>query len=279
MSLAYLNGDFRALEECHVSVLDRGFIFGDAVYELIPVYNNKPFQLARHLQRLARSMNEIAIQMPYDDQQWQTIIQSLIDHYEQDQCSVYIQITRGVAARDHAYPKSVTPTIFVMVNPWPKVLDTYLTQGLSAVTREDIRWHRCDIKVTSLLANVMMKQQAVEQQAHETLLVRDGVVLEGSSSNVFVVQGGQVFTAEKNNLILPGITRDVVIDLLQQCSIPLIEQAISIEDLSGVDEIWITSSTKECLPVTQLNGQAVGNARPGKLWRQVYDAFQTMKSL
>jgi len=279
MSLAYLNGDFKALEECQVSVLDRGFIFGDAVYELIPVYNNKPFQLARHLKRLARSLNEIAIQTPHDDQQWQGIIQSLIDHYEQEQCSIYIQITRGVAARDHAYPKSVAPTVFVMVNPWPTASDTYLTQGLSAVTHEDIRWDRCDIKVTSLLANVMMKQQAVNQQAHETLLVRDGVVLEGSSSNVFVVQAGQVFTAEKNHLILPGITRDVVIDLLQQCSIRLIERAVSIEDLKCADEIWITSSTKECLPITLLNGQAVGDARPGKYWRQVYDAFQTMKSL
>lgn len=279
MSLAFLNGDFKALEECQVSVLDRGFIFGDAVYELIPVYNNKPFQLDRHLKRLARSLNEIAIQASYDNQQWQTIIRSLIDDYDQDQCSIYIQITRGVAARDHAYPQSITPTVFVMVNPWPTTSDTHLTQGLSAVTREDVRWDRCDIKVTSLLANVMMKQQAVQQQAHETLLVREGQVLEGSSSNVFVVRAGQVFTAEKNNLILPGITRDVVIECLEQCSIPLIERAVSVEDLKSADEIWITSSTKECLPITQLNGQVVGEARPGKYWRQVYNAFQTMKSL
>jgi D-alanine transaminase len=124
----------------------------------------------------------------------------------------------------------------------------------------------------------MMKQQAVQQQAHEAILIRDGQVLEGSSSNVFVVQAGQVFTAEKNNLVLPGITRDVVVELCQQCDIPLIEEAVCVDSLSSADEIWITSSTKECLPITQLNGQAVSDARPGKLWRQVYDAFQTMKA-
>jgi D-alanine transaminase len=278
MSLAYLNGDYMALEECKISVLDRGFIFGDGVYELIPAYGNKPFQLARHLKRLARSLDQIGIQVSHNDQQWQEIIQALINAYEFDQCSIYIQITRGVAARDHAYPQSAAPTIFVMVNPWPKLSESHLTQGLTAVTLEDIRWDRCDIKVTSLLANVMMKQQAVQQQAHEAILIRDGQVLEGSSSNVFVVQAGQVFTSEKNNLVLPGITRDVVIELCQQCDIPMIEEAVSVDSLSSADEIWITSSTKECLPITQLNGQAVNNAHPGKLWRQVYDAFQTMKA-
>jgi D-alanine transaminase len=279
MSLAYLNGDYMPLEECKISVLDRGFIFGDAVYELIPVYANKPFQLDRHLQRLARSLEHISIQTTHDNQQWQNIIQQLIDAYELDQCSIYIQITRGMAPRDHAYPQSVTPTVFIMVNPWPKASETYLTQGLTAVTHEDIRWDRCDIKVTSLLANVMMKQYAVQQQAHEAILIRDGQVLEGSSSNVFVVKSGQVFTAQKDNLILPGITRDVVVELLDHCAIPLIETAVSLESLHTADEIWLTSSTKECLPVTRLNDHAVGDGHPGQFWRQVYDAFQTMKSV
>lgn len=277
MSQAYLNGDYMPVEECSIPALDRGFIFGDAIYELIPVYANQPFQLSAHLQRLKNSLQQTGIDNPYTDHAWQQMVNQLIEYEDSSQCSIYIQVTRGVAPRDHAYPSEATPTIFAMVNQWPSLDEKILSQGLSAITVEDIRWHRCDIKATSLLANVMMKQRAIEQHTHEAILVRDGKALEGSSSNVFAVRDGCVYTAPKNNLVLPGITRDVVIDCVRTCHIALQEVAVTIEDLITADEIWLTSSTKECLPVTQLNQQQVGDAQPGPVWRQVYDTFQKLK--
>lgn len=278
MSQAYLNGQYLPVEECRIPALDRGFIFGDAIYELIPVYSAQPFQLQAHLTRLQRSLAQVRISNPHSEYDWQQIISQLIANANLDQCSIYIQVTRGVAARDHAYPTAATPTVFAMVNPWPKQDEMMLSQGLSAVTVEDMRWNRCDIKVTSLLANVMMKQHAIDAQAHEAIFIRDNAVLEGSSTNVFVVSKEHVYTAPKNNLVLPGITRDVVVDLVHACNMPMHEEAVSMEDLTNADEIWLTSSTKECLPVTQLNQQPVGNAQPGKLWRTVYTAFQALKS-
>lgn len=277
MSIAYLNGDFQSIEECKISALDRGFIFGDAIYELIPVYNSKPFYLDAHLKRLFRSMDQINIQNPHGEQQWQQIIQQLIDQSGMQQLSVYLQVTRGVAPRDHAYPQNTSPTVFGMTNPWPNASEDTYTKGLSVVTAEDMRWDRCDIKVTSLLANVMKKQYAVEQNAHEAILVRDGYVLEGSATNVFIVKNGQVKTAPKNNLILPGITRDVVVEALKEQNIPLAEKAATIQELKDADEVWITSSTKECAPVTMVDKQVVASGKPGPLWKQVFDAFQRRK--
>lgn len=265
------------IEECKISVLDRGFIFGDAVYELIPVYQAKPFYLAAHLKRLFRSLNQIALKNPHSEQQWIDIIQQLIEQSELKQLSVYLQVTRGVAPRDHAYPANVPPTVFGMINSWPAINDAMYNQGLSVVTVEDMRWDRCDIKVTSLLANVMKKQYAVEHQAQEAILVRDGYVLEGSATNVFIIKDGVVKTAPKNNLILPGITRDVVVHLLRSLNIPLVEQAATVQELIQADEVWITSSTKECAPVTQIDNQSVGAGKPGVIWEQVFTAFQNEK--
>lgn len=278
MSLAYLNGEYLPVEQCRIPALDRGFIFGDAIYELIPVYFAQPFQLQAHLARLRRSLEQVSITNPHSDYDWQQLISVLIENANLDQCSIYIQVTRGVAPRDHAYPAAATPTVFAMVNPWPKLDEKMLTQGLSAMTVEDMRWNRCDIKVTSLLANVMMKQQAIEAHAHEAIFVRDNTVLEGSSTNVFVVRDKQVYTAPKNNLVLPGITRDVVVNLVRSCDMSMHEEAVSMEDLTTADEVWLTSSTKECLPVTHLNQYQVGNGEPGHMWRAVYDSFQALKS-
>lgn len=277
MSIAYLNGEYLPIEECKISVLDRGFIFGDAIYELIPVYNAKPFYIDAHLKRLYRSLDQVKINNPHNEQQWKDIIQQLIDNSGMQQLSVYIQVTRGVAPRDHAFPVNTSPTVFGMTNTWPSVSEELYSQGLSAVTVEDMRWNRCDIKVTSLLANVMKKQQALDHEAHEAILVRDGYVLEGSATNVFVVKDGKVTTAPKNHLILPGITRDVVVEILKELNIPLNEQAATEDQLIGADEVWVTSSTKECAAVTRVNNQPIGSGKPGEMWKKVFAAYQQRK--
>ena len=277
MSTAYLNGSYLPLQACKVSVLDRGFIFGDAIYELIPVYNAQPFYLSAHLDRLARSLEQVQIVNPHDPAGWHEIIQALIAKSELEQLYVYIQVTRGVAARDHAFPADTPPTVFAMTGAWPHTSEAGFSTGLSAVTVADMRWDRCDIKVTGLLANVLKKQQAVENQAHEAIFIRDGYALEGSATNVFVVNNGQVNTAAKNNLILPGITRDIVVEIIHEIGLPLKEQAASEQQLRQASEIWISSSTKECLPVTTLDKKPVGDGRPGPLWQKIYSAFQTRK--
>ncbi len=277
MSAAYLNGDYLPLEECKVSVLDRGFMFGDAIYELLPVYAGKPFYLDEHLNRLERSLSQIDIINPHDRDSWKSIINKLIERSDLQDLYVYIQVTRGVAPRDHAFPINTQPTVFAMTGTWPHQDESFYSSGLTAITVEDTRWDRCDIKVTSLLANVLRKQQAVASNAHEAIFIRDAHVLEGSATNVFVVKDGQVLTAPKNNLILPGITRDVVVELLTQNNIPLVQAAPTAQQLADADEIWITSSTKECLPVTTLNNQPVGDGKPGPVWKKVYDLFQKRK--
>ena len=258
-------------------MLDRGFIFGDAIYELIPVYQSKPFYLAAHLKRLFRSLDQTQILNPYSEQQWTDIIQKLIDQSGLKQLSVYLQVSRGVAPRDHVFPAHTAPTVFGMTNPWPQSDDDLYQRGLSVVTVEDMRWDRCDIKVTSLLANVMKKQEAVEKNAHEAILVRNGNVLEGSATNVFVVKDGAVSTAPKDHLILPGITRDVVVEILHELDIPLTEKAATQQQLNDADEVWITSSTKECAPVTCVDNHAVGVGKPGAVWQRVFNAFQQRK--
>ncbi|MFK7793842.1 MAG: D-amino acid aminotransferase [Gammaproteobacteria bacterium] len=277
MSIAYLNGDYLPLDECKVSVLDRGFIFGDAIYELIPIYNSKPFCIEAHLIRLNHSLDQTKISNPHTESDWQQIINKLIESSGLEQLSVYLQITRGVAKRDHVFPVNTKPTVFAMTNPWPAVNPDMYKKGLTVVTAQDIRWNRCDIKVTSLLANVMNKQQAAESNADEAIMIRDGYVLEGAATNVFVVKDGQVFTAPKNNLILPGITRDVVVDILNENNIPLFEQAVTLVQLADADEVWITSSTKECAPVTTVDEKMVGTGTPGELWKTVYDLYQQRK--
>lgn len=277
MSTAYLNGDYKPLDDCQVSVLDRGFIFGDAVYELIPFYTQTAFRLEAHLARLKRSLAEIRINNPNTDQQWQAIVEHLITQQDDINGYIYIQVSRGVARRDHAFPKDTAATVFAMLGAWPAAIEGAFDKGLSVVTVEDIRWSRCDVKSTSLLANVLMKQKALESDAHEAIMIRDGKVLEGSATNVFVVYQGTIYSAAKDHLILPGITRDVVVELIQALALPFVEQAASVQQLKQADEVWLTSSTKECLAITLVDGQPVANGQPGPLWRKVYDAFQLQK--
>ena len=274
---AFLNGEYLPLEECRVSVLDRGFIYGDGVYELIPVYKKNAFYLPQHLERLQRSMSEIQVQSPYDKIEWQTIIDTLIQQSEADDLAIYIQVTRGVAPRDHAFPKVTQATVFAMANPLPVVPSEHLENGVKLVSRDDLRWQRCDIKVISLFANILAKQEATEASAIEAIMIRDGHALEGSASNLFLVRVGIVYTHPKDNLILPGITRDYVIELLDELGIECKQQRIPKDWLYSSDELWITSSTKEVLAATKIDQKIVADGKPGEMWRKTFNLYQQRK--
>lgn len=274
---AFLNGKYLPLEECTVSVLDRGFIFGDGIYELLTVYKNNPFYLAQHLERLQRSLSETKIENPYTEEEWKQLINNLIQQSDHDDLAIYIQVTRGIAPRDHFFPKTAQPTVFAMANSLPLVPKGQLEKGVDLITSEDIRWQRCDIKVTSLLANILAKQEAAEASAIEAIMIRDGYALEGSASNLFVVREGVVYTHPKDNLILPGVTRDFVLELLLELGVESREQRIPKDWLYSADELWITSSTKEVLAATTIDKQPVADGKPGALWGKTYNLYQQRK--
>ena len=276
-SPAFLNGEYQPLNECKVSVLDRGFIFGDGIYELLPIYANKPFYLEQHLQRLLRSMAEVRIENPYSLEEWKAIIQNLIEHAEHDDLAVYLHVTRGTAPRDHVFPQDSQATVFAMANPLPLVPEEQLQNGVQLITSEDIRWQRCDIKVISLLANILAKQDAMLASAVEAIMVRDGNALEGAASNLFVVRDGTVYTHPKDHLILPGITRDFVIELLDELNVECKQQSVPKDWLYVADEVWITSSTKEVLAATKIDQKIIAKGKPGDLWHKTYDLYQKKK--
>ncbi len=274
---AFLNGEYLPLEECRVSVLDRGFIFGDGIYELITVYQNQPFYLAQHLDRLQRSLSEIKVVSPYSESEWKELITNLIQRSEDQDLAIYIQVTRGVAPRDHVYANNMTPTVFAMANKLPIVPKKFLEKGIELVTTTDTRWQRCDIKAISLLANILAKQEATEADAVETIMIRDDCALEGSASNLFLVRNGIVYTHPKDNLILPGITRDFTIELLEELGIECKQQHIPKDWLYSSDELWITSSTKEVLAATKIDQRLVADGKPGEVWRKTYNLYQQHK--
>jgi len=283
MPTVYLNGKFIPIEDALIPVTDRGFLFGDGVYEVIPAYGGRLFRLSHHLQRLQNSLDGIRLDNPHSDAEWKTILGTLLEHNHglagtnNDQ-SVYLQVTRGSAAkRDHSFPETVIPTVFATSNsitdPDPAVTE----QGVAAITLDDIRWQYCNIKAVTLLPNVLLRQQAVEQNAAEAILIRNGLVIEGSSSNVFVIENGNILTPAKGPQMLPGITRDLVLELAEQHRLPCRETDISEDRLRKADEIWITSSTREIIPVTLLDGKAVGQGSPGPLWKTIIEFYRTYK--
>jgi len=276
--IVYLNGDYLPLPDAKVSVLDRGFIFGDGVYEVIPVYNRKPFRLKQHLERLQTNLDAIKITNPCSPQQWADIFANVISKNESDHLSLYMQITRGVAKRDHAFPPDSTPTVFVMVNPLQETDEVAFNQGISAITLDDIRWQYCNIKAIALLPNILLKQTAIDDGAQEAILIRNGEVTEGSASNIFIVSQGVIKTPPKTSFLLPGITRDLVVELAQQNDIALEETTFSGAELQSAEEVWITSSTKEVMPVLVLNNKTVGNGKPGTITRRMFDIFQAYKN-
>jgi len=273
-SKVYLNGEYLPLSEAKVSVLDRGFLFGDGVYEVIPAYFGRLFRMQDHLDRLQDSLTKIRLQLPYDFEQWMEILSPLLDKSKNQY--IYLQITRGVAAkRDHAFPKNPIPTVFAMcsdIKPFAGV-----EAGVKALTMEDSRWEMCNVKATTLLANVLLRQQAVEQGCAEAILHRNGYVTEGAASNLFAVIDGILMTPEKTAEILPGITRKVIIELAQANDFELSEEVISLEALQAASEIWITSSTREIIPVIELDKKPVGDGIPGPIFNTMNKLFQQYK--
>ena len=278
----YLNGAFMPLAEARIPVLDRGFIFGDGVYELIPVYSRQPFRLSQHLRRLRASLAAIRLDSPHDEAQWQSLIAQLVAQQDCDDQSVYIQITRGVpgpgqALRDQVIPADMQPTVFMFAQPLVTAAPEQKRTGVSAVTAADNRWLRCDIKAISLLANILLRQQAVDAACAETIMLRDGWLTEGTASNIFVVKHGVVLAPPPSNLMLTGVTYDLVLELALQHGLPHEVRAISEAELRDADEVWMTSSTKEIMPIVKLDGIAVGAGVPGPLARQMDAFYQTFK--
>jgi D-alanine transaminase len=273
----FLNGRFMPIEEARVPVLDRGFIFGDGVYELVPVYSRVPFRLNEHLARLERSLAETRIRNPYPRGEWSEIIGQLVAKQPWDDQGVYFQVTRGVAKRDHAFPKDAEPTVFIMASPLVNPPREQVESGAEAVSAADNRWLRCDIKSISLIGNVLLRQLSAEAGAAETILFRDGKLTEASASNVFIVARGVIQGPPKSNLILPGITYDVVTELARGAGLPLEIREVSEAEVRAADEIWVTSSSKEVLAIVRLDGRPVGEGRPGPLFRRMYRLYQDFK--
>lgn len=278
MSLCFLNGDLMPLEEARISVLDRGFLLGDGVYEVMPAYGGRFFRLAEHFDRLETSLAAVGIPNPMGREAWTGALDALLEANGGGDQTIYLQITRGAAAkRDHAFPAEVTPTVFMMGNPLPPTPQQVHEEGIEVISLPDIRWLRCNIKSINLLPNVLMRQEASEQGAVEALLVRDGKVTEGAATNFFLVKDGVAVTPPKSNHLLPGITRDLVLELLRAERVPCEERDVREEELATADELWITSSIKEIAPATRLNDAAVGDGKPGPLYQRMIAVYQTYK--
>lgn len=272
----FLNGEYLPLAEAKISVMDRGFLFGDGVYEVIPVYAGRIFRTQEHLKRLNHSLTDIRLDNPYTPDEWEAIFQPFLDT-SQDQ-SIYLQITRGIAEkRDHVFPEIVKPTVLVMCSEVKPFEGKFA--GIKAVTLDDTRWELCHIKAITLLANILLRQEAIEEGCAEAILIKQGYVTEGAASNVFAVIDGVLMTPLNNGAILAGITRDVILELAAQNNIPFSEQIIALEALQQASEIWVTSSTREIVPVVELDGLKVGDGKPGALFRRMDTLLQAEKQL
>ena len=273
----YLNGEFLPLEEARIPVLDRGFIFGDGVYEVVPVYGRRPYRIASHLARLGRSLAAVRIANLYTPERWEALITELVARQPHDDQSVYLQVTRGVARRDHAFPAQATPTVFAMASELVPVPAAQREGGIAAITLPDERWLHCDIKSVSLLGNVLARQAAVDAGAAECLMFRDGFLTEGSSSNVWVVRQGTVFGPPRDHRILEGIRVGLLDELCARSGIPMQTRPVLREEVLAADELMVSSATKEVVAVTRLDGRPVGSGRPGPVYQALYQAYQAAK--
>ena len=276
-TICYLNGEFLPLDQAKISVLDRGFIFGDAIYEVIPVYRRKPLRLAAHIARLQRSLDEIRITSPHSDGEWAGLIGDLINYSEHDDQAVYLQVSRGVAKREFGLLQGVEPTIFMLSSPFVSPPQQQIDNGVAAVSLADFRWLRCDIKSTSLLGANMLRQFANDAGGAECVLFRDGYLTEGSSSNIFVVRNGVLVTPPKSRLILPGITYDLLLELALANGVPTQVRDVSESEVKAADELMLSASLRELLAITQLDGKPVGDGKPGVVFRRLYELFQAYK--
>lgn len=274
----YLNGEFVKLAEARVSVLDRGFIFGDGIYEVVPVYYRKPFRFEQHLARFERSTREIGLSNPLDRAGWRALVDDLVERNfasAGEHQFVYWQVTRGPAKRDFAFPADSTPTVFAMTSPFARPSEGQRTQGLTAVTRRDERWLRCDIKSVSLLGAVLARQYATEQGADEVVQFRDGILTEGSSSNMWVVKDGVVHGAQRDHLILEGIRYSFIEELCAAAGVPFKVARLTQAEVAGADELMLSAATREILPIARLDGRPIGSGAPGPIYsklRSAYDA-------
>lgn len=276
MGTVYLNGRFLPVEQATVSVMDRGFLFGDGVYEVIPVFGGRCFRLEEHLDRLDYSLRETRIPQPLDRDRWLEVFERLIELHGGGDQGIYLQVTRGACpVREHCFPADCVPTVFAMSRRLAASVER--PQPVACITLQDIRWQRCDIKTTALLGNVLMTQQALEAGAREAILLRDGLVWEGASSNVFIVLGGVLYTAPKGSHILGGITRDLVVELARQHGLECREEALPAEALTRAEEIWLSSSTRELVPVTQLDGRPVGRGAVGAQFEAVWGWYRSFR--
>jgi D-alanine transaminase len=273
-STCYLNGEWLPLSEAKISVLDRGFIFGDGIYEVVPVYYRRPLRFEHHLARFERSTREIGLANPLDRAGWRALVDGLISRCADEHQFIYWQVTRGVARRDFSFPANTPPTVFAMTSPFTRPSREQREVGLRAVTRADERWLRCDIKSVSLLGAVLARQFATENGADEVVQFRDGWLTEGSSSNMWVVRAGTVLAPPRDRLILEGIRYGFVGELCERIGIPFEVRRLRQDEVASCDELMLTSATREILPIVMLDGKAVGSGRPGPVYarlRAVYD--------
>jgi D-alanine transaminase len=279
MTIAFLNGTFLPLEDACVPAMDRGFLFGDGVYEVIPVYGGRLFRLGHHLKRLGNSLAAVRIGNPLSTEAWENMLMELVSRNAGADQAIYLQVTRGVAAkRDHAFPADTRPTLFAMSSPMAASVDIESIDGATAVTLPDIRWKLCNIKAITLLSNVMLRQQAIDADAAEAILIKDGYATEGAASNIFIVKNGLLITPPNGPALLPGITRDLIIELAANHAMPFREADITTTELFAADEIWLTSSTREISPVTRLDDSVISAGTPGPLWKRMITLYQDYKT-
>ncbi|MFC5609867.1 D-amino acid aminotransferase [Variovorax soli] len=277
-TLCYLNGEYTPLNQAKVSVLDRGFIFGDGIYDVVPVYGRKLFRFAQHLARLERNLGKLRIPNPHTSDEWLERCRKLIAAHASEDQMIYIQVTRGVAVRDHVMPQGIAPTVFIMASAMKLPSAQAVREGVACVTAEDFRWERGDIKSTSLLGNVMARQVSADAGATETILFRERQLTEASSSNVWIVRDGAVYGVPKSEHVLEGIRYELIRELCEQEGIPFALQPIDAAQVHGADELMISSASKEVLPVVLLDGQPIGNGQPGPVFQRLYSAYQGAKA-
>ena len=277
-TLCYLNGDYTPLNQAKVSVLDRGFIFGDGIYDVVPVYGRKLFRFAQHLARLERNLGKLRIPNPHTQDEWLDRCRHLVAAHTAEDQMVYIQVTRGVAVRDHVIPQDIVPTVFIMASAMKPVSDKALAEGVACVTAQDFRWERGDIKSTSLLGNVLARQVSADVGATETILFRDGVLTEASSSNVWLVKDGAVLGVPKSEHVLEGIRFELLRELCAQEGIAFSLQPIREAEVRTADELLLSSASKEVLAVTKLDGKPIGSGRPGPVFQRLHAAYQRAKA-
>ena len=275
--VCYLNGEYLPLAAARVSPLDRAFLFADSVYEVLPALDGRMFRFQEHFDRLARSLREVRMAAPHSHEQWRRILEELIARNGGGDMYIYAQVTRGMElGRNHTFPAMSTPTVFAMASPLPQFTPEQRERGFDAITVEDFRWARCDIKSTALLANVLMKQQAADAGANEAIIVRNGAVLEGASTSVLAIVEGVLVTPPDGHSILPGTTREVALELAQNV-LPVARRRLAVSELFAASEIWIAAATRDVLPVCRVDGRPIGDGVPGPWWKRFAQAFLDMR--